>query len=327
MTSTPESLTRAARNTLEMLAKKKAESTQVTRIWADEALQDLAKDAAAGNASGVVHYQHGRSLLHVLIKLKDTAGLERALELGAHASSPTLYGGKTPLHEAAEDNNVECMALLLRFGADLEERNNGGETALHCASEHMEASAWLLDHGADLEAKDKKGKTPVFHAALGHWSTLDLFLRRGADVSVVDQAGDTVLAQAIHSEDLSCVLRVLEHGCDVNQRDGGQWTPLQLAINRTNRQAFDALLAYGASVAHDPSDPLFHMLVDYDRLDWAGALLKAGADPHCVNRDQKTVQEYIHEKADSSVLSAQWRQWTMEHGLPPARRPGPSARF
>jgi len=328
MTSTPSSLTEAARKVREMLTRHLEEDRHAKREWATQRLVKLSQQSAPAIPSEQEYYA-SCSLLHILIELEDTAGLRQALLLGAPVSGPNPYSGRTPLHEAAQDNNIPCMNTLIEFGADLEEADKNGETALHYATagEKPIAAEWLLDRGANLEARNQSGKTPLLLAAQGYVEVLDFFLKRGADSAAVDKDGDTVMAHAIQGENLPCVLRLIDHGCDLNQRDGGQWTPLQLAINRGHRPIFDALLQHGASVEHDSSDPLFHMLVDYARVDWAESLLKAGADPHRVNSERKTVLEHIHGKADSAVLAAQWRQMMMGHNLPPARPKAPSPRF
>lgn len=328
MTSDPTSLTEAARQVREMLARNREEDTQAKRDWATQQLIRLSQQKGRVTPPEQEYYA-SCSLLHILIELEDTAGLRQALELGEEVSRPNPYSGRTPLHEAAERNNTPGMAMLLEFGADLEETDKSGETALHYATGRQDpiAAEWLLDRGANLEARNQYGKTPLFLAAQGYVEVLDCLLKRGADSGAVDKDGDTVLAHAIQGENLPCVLRLIEHGCDLNQPDAAQWTPLQLAINRGHRPIFEALVNHGASVEHDPTNPLFHMLVDYERVDWAESLLKAGADPHRVNAERKTVLEHIHGKADSAVLAAQWRQMMMGHNLPPARPKAPSPRF
>jgi ankyrin repeat protein len=46
--------------------------------------------------------------------------------------------------------------------ADVNAKDNGGWTPLHCAAQRTctKVAELLLDHGADVNARDKDGKTP-----------------------------------------------------------------------------------------------------------------------------------------------------------------------
>jgi hypothetical protein len=60
-------------------------------------------------------------------------------------------------------NNFDCIvALLLDFGADVNNQNVGGNTPLHVAATRnsKESAKWLLRRGADVTALNKNGKTP-----------------------------------------------------------------------------------------------------------------------------------------------------------------------
>ncbi|KAK5674135.1 hypothetical protein LTS10_013120 [Elasticomyces elasticus] len=60
--------------------------------------------------------------------------LKLLLQAGADINYPVL-GGNTILHCAVKAQNLETVACLLRFHADLRRRNNVGQTPLHVAKE------------------------------------------------------------------------------------------------------------------------------------------------------------------------------------------------
>ena len=63
------------------------------------------------------------------------------------------------------------VRMLLSRGADTEERNNGGHTALLRASARgrYETCKILIDEGnADVHATDNNGDSVIMHAHLGH---------------------------------------------------------------------------------------------------------------------------------------------------------------
>lgn len=60
-------------------------------------------------------------------------------------------------------STVDIVDLLIREGADIDAKNNNGETALMYAAKRgcLSTLAWLLERGADVTAKDKDGKTAI----------------------------------------------------------------------------------------------------------------------------------------------------------------------
>ena len=68
-----------------------------------------------------------------------------------------------PLHKAAAEGDTAAIHALLDARADIEAKNEDGDTPLHIAAynSHAEAIRTLLAAGADIEAKIKNGKTPL----------------------------------------------------------------------------------------------------------------------------------------------------------------------
>lgn len=76
--------------------------------------------------------------------------------------------GESPLHVAATHNEIAVMRLLLRAGADVNARDNYGNTPLHdCApwadnAEDFEVLRFLLEEGhADTTVRNNEGLTPA----------------------------------------------------------------------------------------------------------------------------------------------------------------------
>lgn len=108
-------------------------------------------------------------------KSGDVPAMRLLLAHGANASLPTITG-LTPLMAAAgngsasldtrgryktEGQSIEAVELLLKAGADINDRDNGGQTALHGAASWgwNDLVKTLAARNVDLMAKDSRGRT------------------------------------------------------------------------------------------------------------------------------------------------------------------------
>lgn len=85
-----------------------------------------------------------------------------------------------PLLAAAARGDAPALQRLLSGGADLETRNEAGETALYLAAEkgRLEAVRLLLERRADPNARTANGETPLALARRrGHESVVKLLAR------------------------------------------------------------------------------------------------------------------------------------------------------
>jgi ankyrin repeat protein len=84
------------------------------------------------------------------------------------AAPATKYADRTRLLlEAADKGRISLMLEMLKQGADINDKDDQGETALHkaVARGHRSAVVALLVRGADMGEKDAKGRTPLMAAA------------------------------------------------------------------------------------------------------------------------------------------------------------------
>ena len=171
--------------------------------------------------------------------------VEALLESSVGASAPTRYplekvwvvpfDGYTALHAAAERESVASARLLLEYGADVNARAEGGWTPLHLAlflapdeRPDLAIANLLLARGADpTAATDLVGWTPLHLAALQAPSLADEVL-----------AGDAGCCGDEGAAALALVGAMLAQGADARTRTRfGDWTPLQLAMNRLRFEA------------------------------------------------------------------------------------------
>ena len=106
--------------------------------------------------------------------------LDKGANVNAIARNAT---GFTALTGAIANNHVEISKLLVRRGADVNHRYEGGVSPLMEASQNgnLELVRFLLENGADPNAKTGDGKTPLsFAKEKNHGEVIEALKRRGA---------------------------------------------------------------------------------------------------------------------------------------------------
>lgn len=100
--------------------------------------------------------------------------------------------GRTPLFLAAASTraSVECVRLLAQAGADVNARDNQGNTPLHKTS-FPDVVEELLKLGADVNARNKNGNTPIF--TTNNMACVPVLIAHGADLTIRNNQGETVM--------------------------------------------------------------------------------------------------------------------------------------
>ncbi|XP_030638713.1 protein phosphatase 1 regulatory subunit 27b [Chanos chanos] len=76
----------------------------------------------------------------------------------------TIYhSGMAAIHEAVLTGNLECVKLLVKYGADIHQRDEEGWTPLHmaCSDGFPEIARYLLSLGASVDAENECGEKPA----------------------------------------------------------------------------------------------------------------------------------------------------------------------
>jgi 2-octaprenyl-3-methyl-6-methoxy-1,4-benzoquinol hydroxylase len=179
------------------------------------------------------------------ISLRVVSALAAAVlvSAGVHASE---------LANLAEDGRFAELRSSLSAGADPDEKQPDGSTALLWASYHGEADAVraLLAAGADPNTTNRLGMTALAEAA-GHGAgeIVALLLEAGADADAELLEGDTPLMLAARSGTLAGVEALLAHGADVNaiERFHGE-TALMWAAGENHADVVARLIDAGADL-------------------------------------------------------------------------------
>lgn len=130
--------------------------------------------------------------------------------------------GLSLLHIAATHGQLLMVKYLLSRGLDTRRRTPQGHTPIHCASFsghlHVVRELLLRDRESANE-RDNDGNTPIMYGCFGN-NTLVVqeLLRYGADVSTVNNSGETVFSIAIKIENRDILNTLEKHILELMER-------------------------------------------------------------------------------------------------------------
>jgi ankyrin len=197
----------------------------------------------------------------------------------------------------------EVNEMLASMLPDVNARDPAGRTALHVVSDPAVITV-LLKRGAQANALDAGGKSPLFNA-IHHSQAFAELVIAGADISIEDKSGYTLMAYAVVSAQASALKRLLAYNVHPNTRNRDGKTALHFA---NHEEMIDILVAAGADVnvrAKDGQTPLHAAAAR----SYVTGLLKHGADPlaraadgtiplHHVRRHEP-IEELLKQNKDS----------------------------
>lgn len=175
----------------------------------------------------------------------DTNVVKAMLERGADVNAKDNEG-ETALRLAVTSGKTDVVKLLIEKGADVNAISEDvlfGGTALMLAAVfgNMNMVQTLLDNGADVNAEDKNGITALMNAAFnGYLGIVRVLIERGADVNS-NEYGRTALIQAADRGHADVVRLLVEKGADVNARSKDGMTALMTANEIIEKGKFGAV--------------------------------------------------------------------------------------
>jgi len=165
----------------------------------------------------------------------------------------------TPLLYAASEFKPEIVAVLVKYGADVNYKDPYGMTPLIAASyttfEHenpasFEITKMLVDAGADINVVADSGKRAIAGALYLNedLDRLKYLVENGGDINAIDKDG---LNYMFYCNSIDCYEYFLSLGLDINSTTNKGESILQRSVYADlNMETVQRLLELGANICH-----------------------------------------------------------------------------
>lgn len=244
----------------------------------------------SGANPDVIEDEFGNTPLHYAADNGLTEQARTLLRYGA-AVDPENVHGNTPLFLAcATAGDLEIVHMLVEKGANVNKKGSQNYTPLHMAADknNIKIAKYLIEHGAKVNSKDEMGHIPLHTAVFqGHKEMTYLLLKAGSKkktknkmgwnaMKIAKRKGDKeivnilngkkilidideekeefedsfgLLCKAIKRTDIDKMQIILSSDdVDINQLNSDGNAPLHIATRKGNSRMVEMLLDAGADV-------------------------------------------------------------------------------
>ncbi|XP_023316271.1 uncharacterized protein LOC106649359 [Trichogramma pretiosum] len=275
-----------------------------------------------------------------------------------NSAGDTILHHLIKLNYEKEKYVIKIYELLLRNGADVNAVDSFGRTPINLLCRYLRNSHYnsysrisqlLIEHKSDINKNDSNGNSPIFNLFDKSWistfqlNALQLFLKNGANVRYINNAGDSILHHIINSnknekkpkiknqKKLKTTVDVvvellLNNEADVNAVDSFGRTPINLLCYQLNGSSsydpdlkiLQLLIEHKSDVnrtdkqGNSPMFNLFHKtnfggIADF-QLDALKILLNNGANVTEVNNAGHTIAHYTNVVRNSTTTTSATRK-------------------
>ncbi len=191
----------------------------------------------------VVYQKRYSELLFAAIQKDDVGALHTLINNGADLNSRFAENGYTALMYAIQTKNLRTVRYLITKGANLNFQANDGKTALHLAAAQgdVEIFTALVKSGAKINVADYIGKSPLDYVTNMHRDQFETIVAQAEPDKI------NSLFAFVEKGSTKPVNQLLEQGADINVRDKNGDTPLIIAVRKNDLVMTNLLLNKGAS--------------------------------------------------------------------------------
>jgi ankyrin repeat protein len=191
--------------------------------------------------------QDGFQPLHCAALYRSVNVLKFLLDIGVDPKSLTC-GNDQAIHLAfGPDNNLDCLKLLIDYGADVNAVGSNGMSPIMTATINGTAESILILAlaNADVNQHTFDEGLSSLHLAARHGQTqcIALLISLGSNINALSKDGFTPLSFATMYDHVETILELLEFKADINL---GLVTPLYIAWKYGNERIINLLIEAGA---------------------------------------------------------------------------------
>lgn len=178
----------------------------------------------------------------------------------------------TELMKACKQDDYDHVVYQVEvLKADINKQRKDGETALYSAihNKNLKIVTYLCEHGADINLKDNVGNTALLHAIFVDSEIALYLIKKGVDITIKNKLNETPMHFAAMSGDLFITKILIERGLDLNVTNKNNHTPIMLAAGNKHIKLVKLLLENKADINTEDinNDNLMHLCILNDMYD------------------------------------------------------------
>ncbi|RLV61048.1 ankyrin repeat domain-containing protein [Parashewanella curva] len=240
--------------------------------------------------------QYGGSPLYYALQQGHIELANTLMEHGARLTADEQKQGvEQAFFDAIEANRLSSIQAFVRAGANVNAKNNLGNTPLGYAvcCQRPQIVRLLLANGAEVNARNNQTTTPLKYAVnKGDLKIVRLLLRSGANPNIRNQNGVSPLASASRHGHFEIMQLLLKAKADPNTQDASGKSPLYYAIQSNNIPALELLTSNGAFCSSHREQqaiaPHFIKAIKNYKSDLVEMCIKVGVDVNGVRNQEET---------------------------------------
>jgi hypothetical protein len=188
---------------------------------------------------------------HAFVKAAQEDDMEAltALIAGMDVNLRDKRSHTTALEHAVRNANREMVQLLLSAGANVNLKNESGETVLMMLDGDATSDlVWdIINVGAKVNSQDNAGNTPLMQAATSNnLDAVKTLIDAGAKVDARNKRGQTALMLAASEGNVNIVRTLVFAGADINAADNEHLNVLAHALQNDHAAVVRFLKSKGA---------------------------------------------------------------------------------
>ncbi|KAF7555470.1 hypothetical protein G7Z17_g2155 [Cylindrodendrum hubeiense] len=257
--------------------------------------------------------------LHLATYLDSPSAVNILLSKSINLDAKTQYG-ETAMHWAIQYGCTDILYALIQRGADINETDKNGKTALHMAvaREKIHLVKILLESKSiHLNILDSKNWTPLRIAAhKGHEAIVQLLVDREANLDIRDQdQGWAAVRDAALQGHCQMVKFLIRRGaaCEVHARNRHPWSVLCWAASQGHESIVRLLIEKetNLNVTTEDGKSALRCAMEYDHGKVVWQLTQAGPERININLQDQEGWSPLHAAVKRSLVKDASLLWLM----------------